>query len=142
MRSGAVAYMKKRDIIFGLIIGALGVVLAVGAQTFAHPCAHADGSAAMCAPTKTWLTVAGGLIAVLAGVSMLRPRPWAQSLTALGGLAAILVPGVLVPLCAASAMRCRAVTKPFALVTGVLVILLSAWQLALILAERRREARS
>ena len=134
--------MKKRDIAFGLIVGILGLVLAVGAQTFARPCVHADGSAAVCAPVKTWMTAEGGLIAVLAGLSMIRPNAVTQGLAAAGGLMAVLTPGVLVPICRADAMACQRVTRPTALVIGILVGISSLWWLGLTLAAKKREARS
>ena len=115
--------MKKRDIVFGLVTGMLGIFLTVGVQTFARPCVHADGSAAMCTPVRTWLTGAGGAIAVLAGISMLRPNTVTRILAAAGGLLAILIPGILVPVCKADTMACRQVTQPFALVTGVLILI-------------------
>ena len=134
--------MKKRDIVFGLSIGLLGIILAVGAQTFASPCVHADGSAAMCAPVRTWLTVEGGIIAVLAGLSMIRPSAVTQGLAAIGGLLTILAPGVLVPICRSDMMACQRVTRPTALVIGALILVVSLWWLGLTLAAKKREARS
>ena len=134
--------MKKRDIAFGLIVGILGLVLAVGAQTFARPCVHADGSAAVCAPVKTWLTVEGGLIAVLSGLSMIRPNTVTQGIAAAGGLLAALTPGLLIPICKSDMMACRQVTRPTALVIGILVGIVSLWWLVLTLTAKRREARS
>ncbi|MBR4457466.1 MAG: DUF4418 family protein [Clostridia bacterium] len=134
--------MKKRDIAFGLIVGILGLVLAVGAQTFARPCVHADGSAAVCAPVKTWLTVEGGLIAVLSGLSMIRPSAVAQGIAAAGGLLAALTPGLLIPICKSDMMACQRVTRPTALVIGILVGIVSLWWLALTLTSKKREARS
>ena len=134
--------MKKRDIAFGLTVGILGLVLAIGAQTFARPCVHADGSAAVCAPVKTWLTAEGGLIAVLAGLSMIRPNAVTQGLAAAGGLMAVLTPGALVPICRADAMTCQRVTRPTALVCGILILIAALWWLGLTLAAKKREARS
>ena len=132
--------MKKRNIVFGLTVGMLGLALAVGAQTFARPCAHADGSAAMCAPVKAWLTVEGGLIAVLAGFSMLRPNAVTQGLAAAGSLLTILTPGALVPVCRADTMACRRVTQPVAFVLGVLILIMALWWLVLTLRAKKREA--
>ena len=134
--------MKKRDIAFGLTVGALGLLLAVGAQTFARPCVHADGSAAACAPVKTWLTVEGGLIAIMAGISVIRPNFLAQGFAAVGGLLAILTPGVLVPICKSDSMVCQRVTRPTALVCGILILAAALWWLGLTLAAKKREARS
>lgn len=132
--------MKKREIIFGLIVGLLGILLAVGAQTFAQPCAHADGMG--CTQSKNWLTVIGGAIAVCAGVSVLKPNPVTQILAAVGGLAAILTPGVFVKLCMVETMPCQMYTRPFALVIGILIGLLSLCWLVADLTAKKREAQS
>lgn len=132
--------MKKRDMVFGLAVGLLGLLLAIGAQTFARPCVHTDGSAAMCAPVSAYLTVEGGLIAVLAGIAMLRPHPVLQGLAGAVGLLSCLTPGTLIPLCRAEAMRCRQVTQPTALVLGVLILAAALGWLCLTLLQRKREA--
>ena len=132
--------MKKRDIILGLVTGFFGLILAVGAQTFARPCVHADGSAAMCAPLSSWLTAEGGIIAILAGLAMIRPHPLFQGLQAVGGLTGALMPGVLVKICASDAMRCRQVTRPTALALGVLILITALWWMILTLIDKKREA--
>ena len=134
--------MKKRDIVFGLTVGLLGLALAVGVRTFARPCVHADGSIAACARAAAWLTAEGGLIAVLAGISVIRPNAVTQGLAAAGGLLAILTPGILVPICRADTMACRQVTRPTALVAGALVMITALWWLALTRAAKKKEVRS
>lgn len=134
--------MNRKNTIFGLTVGILGLLLAIGAQTFARPCVHADGASAMCAPVKTWLTAEGGFIALLAGISMLRPHPVPQALAASGGLLAALTPGVLVPICKMDTMACRQVTRPTALVLGILILAASVIWMAVTLAAKKRETRS
>ena len=133
--------MTKRSVIFGLVVGLLGLALAIGAQSFARPCVHADGSAAMCGPVKTWLTVEGGLIAVMAGLAILKPWPLFHAAAALGGLLAALTPGILVPICKSDTMRCQMVTRPTALVLGVLIILTAGCWFVLTVFSRKREDR-
>ena len=91
---------------------------------------------------KTWLTVEGGLIAVMAGITVIRPSSLAQGFAAIGGLLAILTPGVLVRICKADSMACQKVTRPTALVCGILVLAAALWWLGLTLATKKREARS
>ncbi len=134
--------MKKRDIAFGSAAAFLGILLSVAVQTFAGPCVHPDGSAAVCAPLKTWLTVMGGVITALSGVSFLCPRLVPHCLTAAAAVLVILIPRGIVPVCGADTMRCRLVTCPTALVVGVLVLIVSLWRIALTLAEKRRRAGS
>ena len=132
--------MKKRDVVFGSAVAFLGILLTVGVQSFAGPCVHADGSAAVCAPVKTWLTITGGLIIVLSGVSILRPHWVFPCLTAAAAILVILIPGGILPVCRADTMRCRLVTSPTALALGVLILTVSLWKLALILTAKRRGA--
>ncbi len=134
--------MNKRNMVFGLTLGVLALVLAVGAQTFAHPCEHADGSAAACAAVKTWLTVEGGLIAVLAGIAMIRPHPAIQGLAAAGGLLAALTPGTLVSICKSDMMACRQVTRPTALVLGILIMIVAGGWMVLTMLAKKRETHS
>lgn len=110
--------MKKRNLVFGLMIGLIGIVLALGAQTFAKPCLHDR-------KLMTWLTVEGGAVAVLAGIGMIKPGLISPFLAAIGGILAILTPGTLMKICADEVMRCQVYTKPTAVVTGALIVVLS-----------------
>ena len=114
---------KKAQNILAGCAGGIGLVLAVGAKTFLHPCIHADGSMAACAgagDTLFWLS----LILAAAGVLFLCTRGLARTLTAAGmvilSAAVALTPGVLQPICEMAQMRCRLVTRPGALVGGVI----------------------
>ncbi|MCR4622816.1 MAG: DUF4418 family protein [Clostridiales bacterium] len=110
--------MKKRNIVFGLIIGLMCIVLALGVQTFAKPCVHDR-------KLMTLLTVEGGAVAVLAGIGMIRPGLKSPFLAAIGGILAILTPGTLMKICADEMMRCQVYTRPTAVVTGALIVALS-----------------
>ncbi len=134
--------MNKKDIAFGSAAAFLGIMLSVGVQTFAGPCVHADGSAAVCAPVKTWLTVMGGAMAVLAVISVIRNGLLFRCLTAAAAIFVILIPGSIVPVCRADMMRCRMVTCPTALVLGILSLAVSLWWIALFLTAKKREAGS
>ncbi len=129
---------RRRDFIPGMVTGLLGLLLAVGAQTFARPCVHADGSAAVCAGVRTWLTLEGGLIAVLAGISVIRPIPAVQAAAAVCGLLAALTPGVLVPICRHDTMACRQVTQPTALVLGILIMAVALCRTVMTLSAKKR----
>ncbi len=123
--------MKKRDYVLGLAIGVLALALAMGAQTFAKPCAHDR-------KLITFLTVEGGAAAVLAGLCIIKPNLILTALTEISGLIIILTPGVLVKLCTAETMRCQMITKPTAIVAGVLIAVLALVWLCLLLRDRKR----
>ena len=122
--------MKKGTIWFGLVIGLLGLTLAVGAQTFLKPCTHDETLA-------KWITAEGGLIAVFAGVGMLQPHWAAQALSALAGIITALTPGTLVKICASEQMRCRMITRPAAIVIGTITAALAIWWFILKLKSRK-----
>lgn len=123
--------MKKRDLLFGIVLAVIGTMLAIGVQTFLKPCPHD-------AALKTALTVLGALIAAFALVSMVRPNIVTEGLCVLSGIAALLTPGTLVGICASEQMRCRMVTKPGAIVAGVLAVLIALSWLAVTLKNKKR----
>ena len=131
--------LTGRNIAFGLATGIPGLILAVAVQTFARPCVHNDGSAAACAAVASWLTAEGGAVAVLAGISMIRPIPAVQGTAAAGGLLAVLTPGVIVPVCRHEAMACRRVTQPVALVLGVMILAAALWWMVLTLISKKKD---
>jgi len=108
--------------------GAIGLVTAVGVKTFLRPCVHADGSAAPCAGAGQLILVLGILLA-LAGAGMALARGRGRTILAGGllllSLGLVLAPGTLLPVCGMAEMTCRLVTRPAALVAGVLAGLLS-----------------
>ncbi len=110
--------MKKSNCVFGLMIGVIGIALAVGVQTFARPCQHDK-------ELITAITITGGALAVLAGLGIIVPNRIISFLSAAGGVAVILIPGTFVRICADGRMRCQMYTKPTAIVTGVLIAVLS-----------------
>ncbi len=124
--------MKKRELCFGLLTGILGLAVAVGAGTVAKPCPHDEA-------LVRWLTVEGALAAVLAGISMLKPNWITQAITALDGICILLTPGTLVRICASEQMRCRMITRPVAIVSGVLIAVLAVWWLALSEKEKKQK---
>jgi len=132
---------RKTQNILALSASVLGLILAVGAKTFLRPCVHADGSPAACAgvgDTLFWLS----LILAAAGALFVLARGTGRTVSAAGMVilsgAVALTPGKLQPICEMAQMRCRLVTRPGALVGGVLCAGLSLAAFAgALLAQRR-----
>ncbi len=129
---------------WGVGTAALGLITAVGAGTFLRPCVHADGSASVCAGAGAWLlwlgiltAAAGILTAVLPGRTV---RAGTGAAAAGVGVLILLAPGTLTPLCTMASMRCRMVTRPGALVLGVLIAVCGAVSLVTGLNMKRKKA--
>ena len=129
---------------WGAVTAALGLVTAVGARTFLRPCAHEDGSVSACAGAGEWLlwlgilTVAAGVLLALASGKSARV---VLSAAAVGlGILTLLAPGTLTPICAMASMRCRMVTRPGALVLGVLTAACGAVSLITGLTAKRKKS--
>ena len=128
---------KTQRILFA-VTACLGLLLAAGVRTFLGPCSHADGSEAMCAGAGRllfWLGIALGLTGCAGIWARGRLRPAAAGVLLVLSAAVILAPGTLKPLCAMAEMRCNLVTRPAALVAGVLSGILS---LALLIGSLRK----
>ena len=76
---------------------------------------------------------------MLAGISMLKPNWITQALTVLNGICILLTPGILVRICASEQMRCRMITRPVAIVSGVLIAVLAVWWLMLSVKEKKQK---
>ena len=115
--------MKKRfpEVILLLV---LSLLLTVGSQTFLRPCVHEDGSPVPCGRIGTGLLLIG-IGCVLLGFLLLirvpKMRAVLFALVCCGGMITALMPGTLMPVCAMDSMRCRMVTRPAALVLGILI---------------------
>lgn len=129
----------KKSSIPAVVIAILGLVIAIGSQTFLGACVHEDGSFGACHWAARAVLGVGGLLAALALLAALFGRArfglyLAMLPTALLG---ILAPGTLIDLCKMDAMRCRMLMRP---ATAVLFALAAAAALAGLLLSSR-EAR-
>ncbi|MBE5808359.1 MAG: DUF4418 family protein [Clostridiales bacterium] len=120
--------MKNKGIP-SLIAALPGAFIAVGVKTFLHPCIHEDGSAGACGGAGQmlfWLGIAvAAVAAALAFMRSTRVRIALWAALTVVGVVIMLTPGVIMPLCMMMTMRCQTVTRPAALVLGLLTAVLS-----------------
>ena len=119
--------MKAKHVIPAGIALVFSLILAIGSRTFLAPCIHDDGSVAACAGAGRMLLAVGCVMSVLS-VAVLTARKQAvrRVLNLVMGVSALLgflTPGVIMPLCRMSSMRCRAVTQPAGMLLSALVLL-------------------
>ena len=125
--------MKKTTIptIFILV---LGLVVAVGSQTFLGACVHDDGSFGACHWACRAMLGEGALLAALALLALAMKRERAGLYLAMvpASLMGLLTPGTLIALCKMPTMRCRMLTQPAMMILfGVLLLAaLAGWLLS------------
>lgn len=112
---------------FHIVALVIAVLLSIGVLTFAGPCVHDDGSAAVCHGAANAVLAAGIIGCVAALMSLLARNAKLSGICALivacCGAFAAAAPGTLFSLCMMQTMRCWTVMRPFALVCGVTLCL-------------------
>ncbi|MBR1821191.1 MAG: DUF4418 family protein [Clostridia bacterium] len=107
--------MKKNNIP-AIVVLILGLVIAVGSQTFLGACVHEDGSFGACHWASRAIMGVGGLMAVLALLALTVPGAGKRAGLYLAMLPTaalgLLTPGTLIDLCMMDTMRCRALMRP------------------------------
>lgn len=108
-----------------VMLALVPVAFVIGLRTFAGPCVHEDGSIGGCAMASHELLAVGVLGIALALVRLLvtnqRARRVLDLLLAASGVALVLIPGVIAPLCMMTTMRCHTIMAPFARIMGGLL---------------------
>ena len=133
--------MKKKSLpIVEIALFALTLLYFIGTLTFLSPCGpKEDGGFMTCHWAGQALKGVSCLMAAIAAMALAARNAAAKRglMTALvpAGVLAALVPGRLIGLCMMNSMTCQAVTRPAALVFGLLIA-------ALALADALRLARS
>lgn len=137
--------MKNKSVrILDAALFALTLVFFIGTCSFLKPCAAHEDGWMTCHWAGQALTGVACLLAVLGCVKLAAGQPAVKRGIAAAmiptALLAVAVPGGLIDLCMMDMMRCRSVTRPGAIVFGVLIAALAlANVLTLARAERRAQ---
>lgn len=107
------AIMNKK-IIPAMVLVVLGLVIAIGSQTFLGPCVHEDGSFGACHWAGQALLGVSLLLTAEALLSAIleRARFGLCLASALTSALGFLMPGGLIDICKMDTMRCRMVMQP------------------------------
>ena len=105
----------------------LGLVIAIGSQTFLGPCVHEDGSLGVCHWAGRMMMGVGALLAVLAALALLMPQLRSGLMLAMlpTALLGLLTPGTIISICRMDTMRCRMVMRPAMLILCAIVMALA-----------------
>ena len=123
--------MKQNKI--QLLLGGSQVLLAFlmsgGVRFWFHACISMEETCKPCVDCQHALTAIGGILLIIALLSLLIRRPGASLAFCLslitGSAAAMWLPKHLISLCMMASMRCNAVMYPAVLFLGCLMILVS-----------------
>jgi uncharacterized membrane protein len=123
------------------VLNAVNILIAaliiIGLNTFAHICTSMQGP---CAKTKT-LAIAVAIVLAAAGlvqifVSDKRINAIIGIAGVVIGLVTILLPLVIAPVCSMPSMHCYVYTRPFLVITGIVIAIVSVIDAISIKAEK------
>ena len=135
---------RKQSRVAEIALLALCLCLALGVKLVFHACGPMeDGTWMHCHTAENAVLCLAVAMAALSALHLV-VKPGVKLALDAGVLvlavAAILVPGTLVPLCMMDTMRCQAVMKPAVLVLGILIVVALAADVVVQLRGRRRSA--
>ncbi|SMC47048.1 protein of unknown function [Oscillospiraceae bacterium] len=114
-----------------------GILIIVGVNTFAHICTMMEGP---CAKTKTLAIAVAAVLAVLGiaqfALSNKNINAILGVVSLLVGITTVLLPLVIAPTCQMPSMHCYVYTRPFLVIVGVVVALISLADILVTLKKR------
>lgn len=133
-------------IIFATITAVLGILVAVGPQTFASVCGVTEKpmKCFWTARAEFFLGISIAVFAALQIVFALKNLNIQANIAfslaiVVNAIGVILVPLALIGVCAKPMMHCHSVTKPFLIVAAILIILAVTLQTALALVQSSKK---
>ena len=112
------------------VLNAVNILIAaliiIGLNTFAHVCTSMQGP---CAKTKSLAIVVAIVLAVLGLVQIFVSNKKINAILGLAGvvigLITVLLPLVIAPVCSMTSMHCYVYTRPFLVITGIIIAIVS-----------------
>jgi len=112
------------------VLNAVNILIAaliiIGLNTFAHICTSMQGP---CAKTKSLAIVVAIVLAVLGLVQIFVSNKKINAILGLAGivigLVTVLLPLVIAPVCSMTSMHCYVYTRPFLVITGIVIAIVS-----------------
>lgn len=112
------------------VLNAVNILIAaliiIGLNTFAHICTSMQGP---CAKTKSLAIVVAIVLAVLGAVQIFVSDKKINAILGIAGvvigLITVLLPLVIAPVCSMTSMHCYVYTRPFLVITGIVIAIVS-----------------
>jgi len=104
----------------------IAALIIIGLNTFAHICTSMQGP---CAKTKSIAIVVAIVLAVLGLVQIFVSDKKINAILGIAGivigLIAVLLPLVIAPVCSMTSMHCYVYTRPFLVIIGIVIAIIS-----------------
>lgn len=101
-------------------------LIIIGLNTFAHICTSMQGP---CAKTKTLAIVVAIVLAATGLIQIFVSNKKVNAILGLAGivigLVTVLLPLVIAPVCSMTSMHCYVYTRPFLVITGIVIAIVS-----------------
>lgn len=112
------------------VLNAVNILIAaliiIGLNTFAHICTSMQGP---CAKTKTLAIVVAIVLAATGLIQIFVSNKKVNAILGLAGivigLVTVLLPLVIAPVCSMTSMHCYVYTRPFLVITGIVIAIVS-----------------
>ena len=115
----------KSKVIVNIVRVLILTFLIVGIFTFAHVCGDMGDMEAKCHKTRSFAVAASIILGLLAVVQIFIKKALAEKVTSIvqvaGGIIIALLPIAIAPVCDMKTMHCYVYTRPFLVITGIVL---------------------
>ena len=131
----------KSKVIVNVVRVLVFAFLIVGIFTFAHVCGDMGDMEAKCHKTRSFAVAASIILGLLAVVQIFIKKALAEKVTSIvqvaGGIIIALLPIAIAPVCDMKTMHCYVYTRPFLVITGIVLTGIAIVDLLIILKGKK-----
>ena len=131
----------KSKVIVNVVRVLILAFLIVGIFTFAHVCGDMGDMEAKCHKTRSFAVAASIVLGALAVVQIFIKKALAEKVTSIvqvaGGIIIALLPIAIAPVCDMKTMHCYVYTRPFLVITGIVLTGIAIVDLLIVLKGKK-----
>ena len=131
----------KSKVIVNIVRVLILAFLIVGIFTFAHVCGDMGDMEAKCHKTRSFAVAASIVLGALAVVQIFIKKALAEKVTSIvqvaGGIIIALLPIAIAPVCDMKTMHCYVYTRPFLVITGIVLTGIAIVDLLIVLKGKK-----
>ena len=131
----------KSKVIVNIVRVLVLAFLIVGIFTFAHVCGDMGDMEAKCHKTRSIAVAASIILGLLAVVQIFIKKALAEKVTSIvqvaGGIIIALLPIAIAPVCDMKTMHCYVYTRPFLVITGIVLTGIAIVDLLIVLKGKK-----
>ncbi|MBO4912188.1 MAG: DUF4418 family protein [Butyrivibrio sp.] len=131
----------KSKVIVNVVRVLVFAFLIVGIFTFAHVCGDMGDMEAKCHKTRSFAVAASIVLGALAVVQIFIKKALAEKVTSIvqvaGGIIIALLPIAIAPVCDMKTMHCYVYTRPFLVITGIVLTGIAIVDLLIVLKGKK-----